>query len=108
MSIDTRLDKIWRERVYSNCNGRCILCGTTNSLEAHHIILRRKKSTRWAIRNGAVLCQPHHILAHSHPKYFHELLDKRFGDGFYDRLKRKGNEFFDGDYERVEKEMKGE
>lgn len=102
---ETHLDSLWRNRVYERCYGRCIMCGSTSSLECHHIIKRRFRNTRWDINNGALLCQTHHIFAESHPREFAALLDKKYGEGFYDGLKKQGNQIFDGNYGKWEEQL---
>ena len=42
---------------------RCLLCGTTENLQAHHFIVTKGASTkhRWDLRNLISLCYPCHI-----------------------------------------------
>ena len=44
-------------------DGRCLLCGKTENLQAHHFIITKGASTkhRWDLRNLISLCYPCHI-----------------------------------------------
>jgi predicted restriction endonuclease len=44
-------------------DGRCLLCGKTGNLQAHHFIITKGASTkhRWDLRNLISLCYPCHI-----------------------------------------------
>lgn len=45
--------------VYKKCNGRCVLCGTTNFLELHHVLGRGKNLTD-NYRYCVMLCERCH------------------------------------------------
>ena len=66
---DGYLNHWWRKAVLQSYHGRCGLCGlhweVAGGLEAHHIIKRRRKFTRWDWRNGIPLCRECHTLAHT-------------------------------------------
>lgn len=55
-------------RLWSLCirgrDKKCIVCGTTEDLQAHHAIVRAALSlwTRFELTNGVTLCKYHHIL----------------------------------------------
>ena len=107
--IEIELDRLWRERVREFWNNRCCMCASKNNLECHHgVAKRRMKTTRWDIRNGFLLCTPHHALAENNPKWFEEWARKKIGDKLYDELKRQSREMFHGEYEVWEKHLKGE
>lgn len=58
---EARADALWSLAVRAR-DGRCIVCGKTTDLQAHHAIVRRgHKSTRWDLRNGVSLCSADHI-----------------------------------------------
>lgn len=105
---ETKLDSLWKNKVFLQFNGRCCLCSSQSGLSAHHVRLRRYRNTRWDLSNGILLCELHHAMAHRNVKFFENLIRKRFGDEWFESLKKKSLEFFDGDYERIEKELKGE
>lgn len=67
-------DKIWALMVRTR-DGKCLVCGSTNTLAAHHFEGRAKKSTRLMLENGITLCASHHVFnhelsAHKTPKDF--------------------------------------
>jgi RNA ligase len=54
----------FRTAVFARDQHRCVICGTTAPLDAHHIIERRLWSDGgYYIDNGASLCAEHHIAA---------------------------------------------
>lgn len=55
-------DKLASEVVRKR-DGRCLMCGTTENLQAHHFIVTKGASTkhRWDLRNLISLCYPCHI-----------------------------------------------
>lgn len=84
-SLEKKLDKLWTTAVLLKCNHKCIICGKSEGLNAHHIEGRRNKRLRWEIFNGVALCTLHHVFgklsAHQAPEWFHiELEDKRWQD----------------------------
>jgi Bacteriophage Lambda NinG protein. len=60
--IKERCDKLWSNVVRLR-DGRCVICGVTEGLHAHHWIKNRGQgnAARWLIDNGATLCFFHHI-----------------------------------------------
>lgn len=62
MELLTR-DK-FRESVFERDNHKCVVCGKTENLDAHHIIERRLwNDGGYYIDNGATLCDVHHMEA---------------------------------------------
>lgn len=57
-----KLDKLASEVVRLR-DGKCLLCGNTETLQAHHYIVTKGKSTkfRWDIRNLITLCYACHL-----------------------------------------------
>lgn len=54
----------FREGVFARDGNRCVICGSTGPLDAHHIIERRLwEDGGYYISNGASLCGIHHIQA---------------------------------------------
>ena len=55
-------DKLASEVVRKR-DGRCLMCGATDNLQAHHFIITKGASTkhRWDLRNLITLCYPCHI-----------------------------------------------
>ena len=71
----TKEDKEWAIKVKLKDNGKCIVCGATQHLNAHHIIPRQLKNTRYDLDNGISLCPKHHrfsfeLSAHQNPLAF--------------------------------------
>lgn len=61
---DDLASKIVRKR-----DGRCLMCGKTENLQAHHWIITKARSTkhRWDLKNLVSLCYYCHLfLMHSH------------------------------------------
>lgn len=54
----------FREGVFSRDNHKCVICGSSGPLDAHHILERRLwEDGGYYISNGASLCGEHHIQA---------------------------------------------
>jgi len=70
-----RMAQLWRKAVLIKCNHRCYLCGKygDDNLEAHHVIRRVKKITRWNWKNGTALCHECHRDLHNQNKVKREL-----------------------------------
>ncbi len=60
--IVKRLDALWSEAVKSRDNHRCRACFHTGTVEAHHLVKRQHKATRWLLSNGITLC----LFCHDH------------------------------------------
>jgi len=68
----TKEDKEWAYKVKERDEFRCVICGTTERLNAHHIIVRENHETKLDVMNGITLCSSHHFLnrqisAHNNP-----------------------------------------
>ena len=48
-----KLDKLWSTRVKER-DGKCIYCGKTDYLNAHHIFSRHNLTVRWLMENGGL------------------------------------------------------
>lgn len=69
-------DKAWSLAVKERDNNKCVYCGETKMVNAHHLIPRENKFFRHLIENGVTLCQKHHkfsldISAHRNPFMFY-------------------------------------
>lgn len=65
-------DKAWALAVKERDGWKCVICGNTERLNAHHIIVRENHETKLDINNGLSLCPKHHffcrqISAHNNP-----------------------------------------
>jgi 5-methylcytosine-specific restriction endonuclease McrA len=86
------LDKLWGEYVRKR-DGSCIVCGSCNHLQAHHIFSRRYFNTRFNIDNGVSLCfAHHHHLAHSLYEEFRDKMIEFIGIDKYESLKKESKE----------------
>jgi len=92
----TKEDKAWANAVKDRDGRRCVICGKTERLNAHHIIPREIHETKHDILNGLSLCPNHHffsrtISAHNNPLGLILWLIKNRPEQF-DYLKRKQQE----------------
>jgi len=75
-TIEKKLDKAWSRAILSK--GRCEVDGSTQSLNAHHIVGRRNLALRWDLRNGVCLSAGYHVFrtqsAHQDPIWFYNWL----------------------------------
>ena len=72
-------DEIWREVIFSKDLHKCVICGATERLNAHHLITRQISLYRHDPLNGVTLCPKHHTFspycsAHKAPYTFFEKL----------------------------------
>lgn len=65
--LERQLDKLWR--TVGKENAECEICATLpksrvnySQLQAHHIIGRKRKRTRWDLSNRIWVCPSHHTL----------------------------------------------
>src|SRR3990167_4286868 len=75
-------DKLW-SRLVRERDGKCLHCGRTEFLDAHHFIGRSKKSCRLILENGVSLCKSCHTFnnefsAHRTPDKFRVWFRKNF------------------------------
>jgi hypothetical protein len=68
----TAEDKEWADKVKDRDGRRCVICGSTERLNAHHIIVRENHETKFEVSNGLSLCPKHHffcrqVSAHNNP-----------------------------------------
>ncbi len=70
--------KIWKEEVRRVYGSKCIICGSFENIEIHHIISRRNQNVCRYIPNGVPLCHDHHAVneksAHKDPDWFEEFI----------------------------------
>ena len=65
-------DKAWADKVKERDEWKCVICGESYRLNAHHIIVRENHETKFDVMNGLSLCPKHHffcrkISAHNNP-----------------------------------------
>lgn len=59
----SKYDKEWSLKVRAR-DERCLKCGRTQNLAAHHFVRRSVKSTRLMLENGITLCPSCHVFSH--------------------------------------------
>lgn len=67
-----KADSLWSKCVRTR-DGKCVLCGSKNALQAHHWIVTRNQSNKYKfdLRNGVTLCYGCHIHGvHSNPSVY--------------------------------------
>lgn len=63
---DMYMQSVWRDKVYAKDDYKCVKCGHSGNLNAHHILGHSEHpDVRWDLSNGATLCKPCHIEFHS-------------------------------------------
>jgi len=79
----TKEDKEWAKKVKERDNNMCVVCGSTERLNAHHIIPREIKDTKHNLDNGISLCPKHHrfsfeLSAHQNPLAFFVWFSRKY------------------------------
>lgn len=79
-----KYDRMWSALVRLR-DGRCLFCGHTKNLAAHHFIRRAVKSTRLLVDNGITLCPSCHTFsskfsAHKTPEAFRRWFIREYPD----------------------------
>jgi 5-methylcytosine-specific restriction endonuclease McrA len=61
--LKLKADKLWSLYIRHR-DEKCMLCGATEDLQAHHCIVRKAlgNATRWHINNGISLCYVCHLI----------------------------------------------
>lgn len=68
----TKEDKEWAIKVKDRDGWACVICGSEELPNAHHLIVRENHSVKFDINNGLTLCPKHHffcrrVSAHNNP-----------------------------------------
>ena len=92
--LSKKADKLWSEVIRSVW--KCEHCWKTEFLNAHHIIWRNARSTRWEISNWICLCSWCHTFssefsAHKNPLLFHKWLEQYKWTEYIDKLMELSN-----------------
>lgn len=79
---DKYLLSLWRQAVLKKWKHRCAFCSARgdDKLQAHHIVRRKHKITRYLPLNGLALCHDCHSLAHT--KKGEQKIMKLLGDDY--------------------------
>ena len=107
-SLIKKLDKLWSAKIRER--GHCEYCREVDNLNAHHIIARSKRATRWLLENGVCLCAKHHVFSsdmspHLNPVEFIRWLERTKGVAFIESLRIKSRVIYKGDFEEIKKEL---
>ena len=81
-SLTRKLDIDVRKKVLKR-DGRCILCGDRNNLEASHYIGRRNFGVRWDLRNVHAMCRGCHREYHNNNPAYQYFMSQRYGDDIF-------------------------
>lgn len=78
-----KADRLWSKAVASWYGHKCALCGSTEFVQAHHLIPREMYSHRHIVENSIALCPSHHkysfeISAHRSSAIFYRWFIKTF------------------------------
>lgn len=55
-----KADTAWRKLVFHLGDGKCMICGSQEFVQTHHLIPREMRSHRHIVINGINLCASHH------------------------------------------------
>ena len=99
-NISKRCDALWGQII--KLPGKCFRCGTTEGLQAAHIIGRAQRVVRWDTRNGICLCHTCHRLFDTYriDRFF--LILSAIGDAKYERLQQKAQGVWSKEYPLAE------
>ena len=82
-TLKNKLDKAWSQLVKLQAGNKCEVCGSTETLNSHHIVGRRNLRLRWEPFNSVCLCVKHHKFgnqsAHENPVWFEDWLRENRG-----------------------------
>lgn len=86
----------WSKQIRAR-DGKCMMCGKTEHLNAHHILAKEHYDAfQYEMWNGITLCAYHHKWSfhspHKNALYFSRWLKVLFPEG-YDEANKKLNEF---------------
>ena len=90
----------WSRTVKDRDSRKCVVCGSTDRPNAHHIIPREIQCFRHHVDNGLTLCVSHHKFdiknsAHHNPGAFHQWL-KRNKPELYERCVERTDTILNG------------
>lgn len=93
-------DILWAKTVKTRDNYQCVICGSNEKPNAHHIIPRENKEYKLNIDNGITLCVKHHkfsrdISAHNNPLAFFIWLERN-NPGIYIMAKARQQAILEG------------
>lgn len=87
-----QIRQVFRDAVFGR-DGKCVFCGKTENLDAHHITDRNEMPNGGYVKeNGITLCPEHHLQAEK----FHISGGKEWDEGFHpdDLYKKIGSSYF--------------
>ena len=85
-----KFDLLWAKMVRER-DRRCLHCGNTQNLQAHHLFRRGISSTRYELKNGISLCSSCHTFnfvfsAHKTEQTFRIWAEEYLGEEVYGHL----------------------
>lgn len=55
----------WAKHIRKRYDGCCVICGSQDGVEAHHIVpVSHCEDLKYEVNNGVLLCRKHHRLVH--------------------------------------------
>ncbi len=109
--VKRKLLKLWSLTVRAKYENRCIICGSTQNINAHHLIHKAIQKYKFDINNGVALCCKHHLFdfkisAHKGSYLFFEFLKENHKKVFEQYVKNINNiEKVKLDIKQIEKEL---
>lgn len=90
---ERELDILWAKAVKARAGNRCERCLTTEGLQAHHAVgKRRNKTLRHVVSNGFSLCAGHHMWAEQDGIAFAVWAIEQRGQKWWDDLRVYGRQ----------------
>ena len=100
--LTKELDDLWSLIVRQRANHTCVKCGrivipgSGNAMNAHHLIGKSNRNTRWDFGNGICLCAGCHRMktdaAHRQPEKFKKWVIDEYGKEWYENMVIKANQ----------------
>lgn len=105
-TLNKKLGDLWSKII--RLKGKCEKCSSIRFLNAHHHYGKRALSTRWDIDNGVCLCPSCHVYstvfsAHQTPALFVRWINKKRGEAWEERLRKKHRTIYKPTIEDLQK-----
>jgi 5-methylcytosine-specific restriction endonuclease McrA len=60
--LQKEAENLWKLACKTRDDFKCVLCGSTEILQVHHVFSRKNKGLFLDVANGLTLCRRHHML----------------------------------------------
>ncbi len=92
-TLEKQCDLLWRKIIQAR-DKVCRVCNHDGRLEAHHVMGRIHRATRWDPGNGILLCWNHHVkYGHADPETLRDNIIDVIGAERYGQLKEKSRNY---------------